>query len=114
MLIVSSQSMSHLNSYYYVTTSVLKVCDTFLKYGLPLMVMPPPGVFYSALLATDPVSVDRLAYIMHRWEYLLHILHSTASSDFFSLISSSFVFSPVFYSTLYSFNIQFTLLIMQY
>ncbi|KAM6924282.1 centromere protein I [Xenentodon cancila] len=44
------------------------VCDTFLKFGLPLIVMPPPGVFYSALLATDPVSVDRLAYIMHRYK----------------------------------------------
>ncbi|TNN72720.1 Centromere protein I [Liparis tanakae] len=44
------------------------VCDTFLKYGLPLVVMPPPGVFYPALLATDPVSVDRLAYIMHRYK----------------------------------------------
>lgn len=73
-------------------TFVLKVCDTFLKYGLPLMVMPPPGVFYPALLATDPVSVDRLAYIMHRWEYLLHILHSIASSGHFSFISSPFVF----------------------
>ncbi|XP_035768574.1 centromere protein I [Neolamprologus brichardi] len=41
------------------------VCDTFLKYGLPLIVMPPAGVFYPALFATDPVSVDRLAYIMH-------------------------------------------------
>lgn len=80
-------------NYYYVTTSVLlKVCDTFLKYGLPLMVMPPPGVFYPALLATDPVSVDRLAYIMHRWEYLLHMLHSIASSGSFSFIFSSFVF----------------------
>lgn len=39
----------------------------FMKYGLPLVVMPPPGVFYPALFATDPVSVDRLAYIMHRW-----------------------------------------------
>lgn len=44
------------------------VCDTFLKYGLPLVVMPPPGVFYPALLATDPVSVDRLAYIMYRYK----------------------------------------------
>uniref|UniRef100_A0A8C7ZN74 Centromere protein I n=1 Tax=Oryzias sinensis TaxID=183150 RepID=A0A8C7ZN74_9TELE len=44
------------------------VCDTFLKFGLPLVVMPPPGVFYPALLATDPVSVDRLAYIMHRYK----------------------------------------------
>ncbi|XP_033830475.1 centromere protein I isoform X1 [Periophthalmus magnuspinnatus] len=44
------------------------VCDMFLKYGLPLVVMPPPGVFYPALFATDPVSVDRLAYIMHRYK----------------------------------------------
>ncbi|KAM9356675.1 centromere protein I [Symphorus nematophorus] len=44
------------------------VCDMFLKYGLPLVVMPPPGVFYPALLATDPVSVDRLAYIMYRYK----------------------------------------------
>lgn len=44
-----------------------QVCDTFLKYGLPLVVMPPPGVFYPALFATDPVSVDRLAFIMYRW-----------------------------------------------
>lgn len=44
------------------------VCDTFLKYGLPLMVMPPHGVFYPALLAIDPVIVDRLAYIMCRYK----------------------------------------------
>lgn len=44
------------------------VCDTFLKYGLPLVVMPPPGVFYPALFATDPVSVDRLAFIMYRYK----------------------------------------------
>ncbi|XP_008273796.1 centromere protein I isoform X1 [Stegastes partitus] len=44
------------------------VCDTFLKYGLPLVVMPPSGVFYPALFALDPVSVDRLAYIMHRYK----------------------------------------------
>lgn len=44
------------------------VCDMFLKYGLPLVVMPPPGVFYPALFATDPVTVDRLAYIMYRYK----------------------------------------------
>ncbi|XP_072292843.1 centromere protein I isoform X2 [Eucyclogobius newberryi] len=44
------------------------VCDMFLKYELPLVVMPPPGVFYPALFATDPVSVDRLAYIMYRYK----------------------------------------------
>ncbi|XP_028272271.1 centromere protein I [Parambassis ranga] len=44
------------------------VCDTFQKYGLPLVIVPPPGVFYPALFATDPVSVDRLAYIMYRYK----------------------------------------------
>uniref|UniRef100_A0A8C4EG85 Centromere protein I n=1 Tax=Dicentrarchus labrax TaxID=13489 RepID=A0A8C4EG85_DICLA len=44
------------------------VCDTFLKYGLPLVVMPPAGVFYPTLFAADPVSVDRLAYIMYRYK----------------------------------------------
>ncbi|XP_076595248.1 centromere protein I isoform X1 [Chaetodon auriga] len=44
------------------------VCDMFLKYGLPLVVMPPPGVFYPVLFATDPVNVDRLAYIMYRYK----------------------------------------------
>ncbi|XP_023258640.1 centromere protein I isoform X1 [Seriola lalandi dorsalis] len=44
------------------------VCDTFLKYGLPLVVMPPPGVFYPALFSLDPVSVDRLAFIMYRYK----------------------------------------------
>ncbi|KAM4621224.1 centromere protein I [Polymixia lowei] len=44
------------------------VCDMFLKYGLPLVVMPPAGVFYPALFASDPVSVDRLARIMYRYK----------------------------------------------
>uniref|UniRef100_A0A3Q3VJJ7 Uncharacterized protein n=1 Tax=Mola mola TaxID=94237 RepID=A0A3Q3VJJ7_MOLML len=55
------------------------VCDTFLKYGLPLIVMPPPGVFYPALLATDPVSVDRLAYIMYRWGFFIPMLQSAVN-----------------------------------
>uniref|UniRef100_H3C6W0 Centromere protein I n=1 Tax=Tetraodon nigroviridis TaxID=99883 RepID=H3C6W0_TETNG len=44
------------------------VCDTFVKYELPLVVMPPAGVFYPALLAIDALSVDRLAYIMYRYK----------------------------------------------
>uniref|UniRef100_A0A1A7WHY5 Centromere protein I n=1 Tax=Iconisemion striatum TaxID=60296 RepID=A0A1A7WHY5_9TELE len=43
------------------------VCDTFLKFDLPLVVMPPPGVFYPAFFAPDPISLDRLACIMHRY-----------------------------------------------
>uniref|UniRef100_A0A8D3D0F2 Centromere protein I n=1 Tax=Scophthalmus maximus TaxID=52904 RepID=A0A8D3D0F2_SCOMX len=48
------------------------VCDTFLRYGLPLVVMPPPAVFYPVLFSPDPVSVDRLAYIMYR-SGLMHV-----------------------------------------
>ncbi|XP_053735353.1 centromere protein I isoform X2 [Synchiropus splendidus] len=44
------------------------VSDMFLKYGLPLIVLPPPGVFYPALFAADAVSVDRLAYVMSRYK----------------------------------------------
>ncbi|KAI2656940.1 Centromere protein I [Labeo rohita] len=43
------------------------VCDMFLKYSLPLVIMPPAGVFYPALFATDSISVDRLGYIMYRY-----------------------------------------------
>ncbi|XP_056625712.1 centromere protein I [Triplophysa dalaica] len=43
------------------------VCDMFLKFSLPLIIMLPAGVFYPALFATDSVSVDRLGYIMYRY-----------------------------------------------
>ncbi|XP_026991383.1 centromere protein I [Tachysurus fulvidraco] len=43
------------------------VCDMLVKYNLPLVIMPPAGVFYPALLATDPLTVDRLGYIMYRY-----------------------------------------------
>ncbi|KAL0974121.1 hypothetical protein UPYG_G00215920 [Umbra pygmaea] len=44
------------------------VCDMFLKFDLPLVAMPPLGVFLPALFATDPVSVDRLCFIMYRYK----------------------------------------------
>lgn len=37
-----------------------------VKYALPVVIMPPAGVFYPALLATDSLTVDRLGYIMYR------------------------------------------------
>ncbi|XP_023675681.1 centromere protein I [Paramormyrops kingsleyae] len=43
------------------------VSDMFLKYGMPLVVLPPAGVFYPALHATEPVSVDKLCHIMYRY-----------------------------------------------
>ncbi|KAL4631617.1 centromere protein I [Arapaima gigas] len=47
---------------FYVTVS-----DMYLKYDLPLVLLPPPGVFYPALFATDPVNVDKLCHIMYRY-----------------------------------------------
>ncbi|XP_052005511.1 centromere protein I-like isoform X1 [Xyrauchen texanus] len=43
------------------------VCDMFVKYSLPLIIMPPAGVFYPALFAKDSISVDRLGYIMYKY-----------------------------------------------
>ncbi|KAJ8255143.1 hypothetical protein GJAV_G00201420 [Gymnothorax javanicus] len=43
------------------------VCDMYLMYDLPLVLLPPAGVFYPALLSASPVSVDRLCHIMHRY-----------------------------------------------
>nr|XP_008118420.1 PREDICTED: centromere protein I isoform X2 [Anolis carolinensis] len=43
------------------------VCDVYQKYNLPLVIMPPAGVFYPALLSMDPVSIDRLCRIMYRY-----------------------------------------------
>ncbi|XP_035397803.1 centromere protein I isoform X2 [Cygnus atratus] len=43
------------------------VCDMYLKYNLPLLIMPPAGVFYPALLSMDSVSLNQLCYIMYRY-----------------------------------------------
>ncbi|XP_051902467.1 centromere protein I [Hippocampus zosterae] len=67
------------------------VCDMFLKYGLPLVVLPSAGVFYPALLATDPVSVDRLAYIMHRYKVNLAFAKSQSKiTEAFSISRQTF------------------------
>ncbi|XP_013919904.1 PREDICTED: centromere protein I [Thamnophis sirtalis] len=43
------------------------VCDMFQKYQIPLLVIPPAGVFYPALLSMDSVTVDQLCHIMFRY-----------------------------------------------
>ncbi|NWW42705.1 CENPI protein, partial [Pedionomus torquatus] len=43
------------------------VCDMYLRYNLPLLILPPAGVFYPALLSMDSVSLDQLCYIMYRY-----------------------------------------------
>uniref|UniRef100_A0A6I8QHR0 Centromere protein I n=1 Tax=Xenopus tropicalis TaxID=8364 RepID=A0A6I8QHR0_XENTR len=43
------------------------VSDMYVKFSLPLVVLPPPGVFYPALLSTDCVNLNQLCYIMYRY-----------------------------------------------
>uniref|UniRef100_A0A8C3JJ88 Centromere protein I n=1 Tax=Calidris pygmaea TaxID=425635 RepID=A0A8C3JJ88_9CHAR len=43
------------------------VCDMYLRYNLPLLIMPPAGIFYPALLSMDSVSLNQLCYIMYRY-----------------------------------------------
>lgn len=47
--------------------SLLQVSDMYLRYNLPLLIMPPAGVFYPALLSMDSVSLNQLCYIMYRY-----------------------------------------------
>ncbi|XP_004611744.1 centromere protein I [Sorex araneus] len=44
-----------------------KACDIYINYNLPLLVVFPPGVFYSALLSIDSSILNQLCYIMHRY-----------------------------------------------
>ncbi|KFP84517.1 Centromere protein I, partial [Acanthisitta chloris] len=43
------------------------VCDMYLEYKLPLLILPPAGVFYTALLSMDSVTLNQLCYIMYRY-----------------------------------------------
>ncbi|XP_077921501.1 centromere protein I isoform X2 [Halichoerus grypus] len=44
-----------------------KVCDIYINYNLPLVVLFPLGIFYSALLSLDSSILNQLCYIMHRY-----------------------------------------------
>uniref|UniRef100_A0A7N9D194 Centromere protein I n=1 Tax=Macaca fascicularis TaxID=9541 RepID=A0A7N9D194_MACFA len=44
-----------------------KVCDIYINYNLPLVVLFPPGIFYSALLSLDTSILNQLCFIMHRY-----------------------------------------------
>uniref|UniRef100_A0A8C9AP83 Centromere protein I n=1 Tax=Prolemur simus TaxID=1328070 RepID=A0A8C9AP83_PROSS len=48
-----------------------KVCDIYINYDLPLVVLFPPGVFYPALLSLDTTILNQLCYIMHRYKAFL-------------------------------------------
>uniref|UniRef100_A0A8D0GLT2 Centromere protein I n=1 Tax=Sphenodon punctatus TaxID=8508 RepID=A0A8D0GLT2_SPHPU len=52
---------------YFILDFYETVCDLYVKYNLPLVVMPPAGVFYPALLSIDSVNLNQLCYIMYRY-----------------------------------------------
>ncbi|NXG92684.1 CENPI protein, partial [Stercorarius parasiticus] len=52
---------------YFILDFYETVCDIYLRYNLPLLIMPPPGVFYPALLSMDSVNLNQLCYIMYRY-----------------------------------------------
>ncbi|KAM4696085.1 centromere protein I [Rhinophrynus dorsalis] len=43
------------------------VSDMYVRFSLPLVVLPPPGVFYPALLSTESVNLNQLCYVMYRY-----------------------------------------------
>ncbi|NXI54599.1 CENPI protein, partial [Chloroceryle aenea] len=52
---------------YFILNFYETVCDIYLRYNLPLLIMPPAGVFYPALLSMDSVNLNQLCYIMYRY-----------------------------------------------
>lgn len=58
---------SHTFLLYFILDFYETVCDIYLKYKLPLLIMPPAGVFYPALLSMDSVNLNQLCYIMYRY-----------------------------------------------
>ncbi|XP_041052187.1 centromere protein I [Carcharodon carcharias] len=56
------------------------VSDMYLKYSLPLVILPPAGIFYPALLSLESVNLNQLCYIMYRYRTNLTALKSLDSS----------------------------------
>ncbi|NXH78519.1 CENPI protein, partial [Hydrobates tethys] len=52
---------------YFILDFYETVCDIYLRYNLPLLIMPPAGIFYPALLSMDSASLNQLCYIMYRY-----------------------------------------------
>ncbi|XP_061212712.1 centromere protein I isoform X2 [Neopsephotus bourkii] len=52
---------------YFILDFYETACDIYLKYNMPLLIMPPAGVFYPVLLGMDPVNLNQLCYIMYRY-----------------------------------------------
>ncbi|GCB70125.1 hypothetical protein scyTo_0005609, partial [Scyliorhinus torazame] len=56
------------------------VSDMYLKYSLPLVILPPAGIFYPALLSLESVNLNQLCYVMYKYRTNLTALKSLDSS----------------------------------
>nr|XP_044996302.1 centromere protein I [Jaculus jaculus] len=82
-----------------------KVCDIYLDYNLPLVVLLPPLIFYSALLSLDTNVFNQLCYIMHRYR---NNLTATKKKGLLQKAKSEFNFSS---KTLEEFNHYLTTMV---
>lgn len=64
-----------------------KVCDIYINYGLPLVVLFPPVIFHSALLSLDATILNQLCYIMYRYHDNLTAAKKKKVKSEFSLSS---------------------------
>ncbi|XP_045673631.1 centromere protein I [Phyllostomus hastatus] len=71
-----------------------KVCDIYINYNLPLVVLFPPGIFYLALLSVDSSILNQLCYIMHRYR---NNLTAAKKNELVLKIKSEFIFSSKTY-----------------
>ncbi|XP_036916084.1 centromere protein I isoform X2 [Sturnira hondurensis] len=71
-----------------------KVCDIYINYNLPLVVLFPPGIFYLALLSMDSSILNQLCYIMHRYR---NNLIAAKKNELVLKIKSEFIFSSKTY-----------------
>lgn len=71
-----------------------KVCDIYINYNLPLVVLFPPGIFYLALLSLDSSILNRLCYIMHRYR---NNLTAAKKNELVLKTKSEFIFSSKTY-----------------
>ncbi|KAM7045125.1 centromere protein I isoform 1-T1 [Molossus nigricans] len=71
-----------------------KVCDIYMNYNLPLVVLFPPGIFYLSLLSLDSSILNQLCYIMHRYR---NNLTAAKKNELVLKTKSEFIFSSKTY-----------------
>lgn len=66
------------------------MCDIYINYDLPLVVLFPPVIFHSALLSLDASILNQLCYIMYRYH---SNLIAAKKKDFLPKAKSEFNFN---------------------